>query len=176
MQRYSKRSFTANSPTITLSRPSDDRPRSLPIYIRSIDPIHLRAHADITGLMPTTETLLVTHHTANRRTSTLAKRIHRYSHAPYSEMIEILTRGGRNEPGIQALCKDLVDACLVCARSGQPLATKKVSFTHICEKFNQEAQADFMFVDIRNTKCCALHIVDSGTAYSETAIVSKRSV
>lgn len=49
------------------------------------------------------------------------------------------------------------------------------SLTHVCKELNQEIQADFIFLNIRKPKYCVLHILDAGTAYSETYIVSKRS-
>lgn len=119
--------------------------------------------------------MVVTHQNASQRTLTLAKRIHRYSHAQYAEMIEILAQSERNKTGMAELCRKIIDACPVCARSGPPKHSKKVSLTHVCKEFNQEMQVDFMFADVRNSKYCVLHVVDTSTAYSETPIVSKRS-
>lgn len=39
-----------------------------------------------------------------------------------------------------------------------------------------EVQLDFMYCIIRNNKHVVLHIVDSGTAYSEAAIEGKRNI
>lgn len=55
-------------------------------------------------------------------------------------------------------------------------AVSKMSLSHICEAFNEKIQVDFMFTDIRNRNYCVLHIGDTGTSYSETGIVSKRSL
>lgn len=175
VQQYSQRSYVKPNSSITFMRPNDRHPRTLPVYIRGDDPLRLRAHVDIVGLMPTSLSFLVTNPSGPQRASTLAKRLHRYTHAPYKEMVEILSRGGHKNAKVKHLCREIIESCPVCARSGPPTPTKKISFTHVCEAFNQEIQADFMFADIRGTKYCILHVVDTGTSYSEATIVSRRS-
>lgn len=175
LQQYSARTFIGPQPTIIFQRPSEREERVLPIYIRETDTIHRRAHVDLIGLKPTAATLLVTHRSSVIRANTMAKRLHRYSHAPISEMVYMLQRGGYNTPRLRRLCTDIVEACPVCARSGLPAPCRKISLTHVCQEFNQEVQADFMFANIRGTKYCVLHIVDTGTRYSEATVVSNRS-
>lgn len=133
------------NPTITFTRPNDTSPRSIPIYIRGKNALNMRAHNDIVGMKPTISTLMATSSPTVRRASTLAKCIHGYTHAPRSEMIEIFPHGGYASEGITKLCKDVVDSCQVCTRSGQPAFFKSISVTHVSQASNQELQADFMF-------------------------------
>lgn len=106
------------------------------------------------------------------RVSLLAKRAHKYPHALYNEMIDILSQGGCI-PGIKSLCRQIVDACLNCAQPSVPVPSK-ISLTHVCEAFYQKVQADFTFANIRETKCCVLSIMDSATCYYKSAVASRR--
>lgn len=175
VQRYSKRSFLSRNQTITIQRPENKFPKCLPIYLHSEDPLRLRAHVVIIGLKPYSCTLLVSNRAPSLRTSTLAKRLHRYTHAGTKDMVEMLRHTDCPRSELIVLCKRIVQACPVCVRTGIPLPSKKVSITHVCEAFNQEIQADFTFVNIRGTKYCVLHIVDAGTGFSEACIVQTRS-
>lgn len=174
VQRYSQRSFLQPRPQISLKRPHDDVAKQLPIYINEYNPILARAHIDVIGIIPISNSFLVANHMQDMRPTTLAKRIHRYSHAPLREMVDIMKAGGKGGESVEKLCKEIVDSCPVCAKSGLPLSSKKVSLSHVCQSFNQEVQADFMFVEIRKSRYCVLHIVDAGTRYSECIIVGKR--
>lgn len=107
--------------------------------------------------------------------NTMAKRLHPYIHAPLSEMISFLQCAGYKHTHIKQLCNNIVNACPLCARSVHPLPSRKVFLTYVCQQFNEEIQMEFMFVDTRTTKQCALHIGDTGTRYSECVIVSNRS-
>lgn len=63
----------------------------------------------------------------------MAKRLHQYSHAPLSEMINFLQLAGYKQTHIKKLCNNIVDACPVCARPRHPLQSHKVSLTHVCQ-------------------------------------------
>lgn len=65
-------------------------------------------------------------------------------------------------------------ACEICAKSGMPLPMKKLSIIHVNQAFNDELQLEF-FPLIRGTKLTVIHMVDTGTAYSEAAIVEDRN-
>lgn len=45
----------------------------------------------------------------------------------------------------------------------------------MCENFNKEIQSVFMYASIHFSKHCFLHVVDTGTGYSETKIANQRS-
>lgn len=59
-------------------------------------------------------------------------------------------------------------------KSGQPAPSKNLSVHHVNQTFNQEVQLDYKYRNIRDTKHVLLHIVDGGTAYSETIIAQDR--
>lgn len=107
--------------------------------------------------------------------STLAKRVHRYSHGPSAEMATILAKGGMSGNTLEQVCSEIEDACDIFARTVLPLQSWKLSLFCIREAFNAEYYVDFMFKDISNRKCCVLQIVDTRTSFSKTRIVSKWS-
>lgn len=174
IQQFSSRDFAAASPTITFNLPHATMPRTFPIYITG-DNLTRRAHLDLIGLRPATSSLYTTSIPSSLRPPTLAKRIHRYSHAPAMEMADMLARTGCSKETAFNISKEIVANCIACQKSGPPQPSKKLSLFHICEAHNQEIQTDFMYVEIREAKYCVLHVVDTGTAFSKTAIASKRS-
>lgn len=99
--------------------------------------------------------------------------MNRYCHVSSNQLVKSFQRAGYKIPYIKKVCNQIVDSCMVCARSGLPSKCKKVSLSHVCQAFNIEIQADFMFVDIRKTKYCVLHTVDTGTQYSKCSVFSK---
>ena len=107
-----------------------------------------------------------------QRPSTIAAKLHRYTHATAEELITTYRDAGwlNEEPrdSIHRVCH----SCGLCAESGFPKSSKKVSLTHVNEAFNQEVQLDFTFCNIRDTKYTVLHLVDTGTGYSEATITS----
>lgn len=177
-QRYSIRDFACTRPSITLKRPLDSSPRTLPVHIRGGGPLDMRAYVDVIGLGPIQffgALLAPSSFGPKIRPVTMAKFIRRFKHAPFLEMVNLLCRSGCQEGYTRKICKKVVLNCLVCQQSGLPAQSKKISLTHTCEAFNVEIQTDFMFADIRSSKHCIIHIVDTGTGYSETSIVVQRS-
>lgn len=101
--------------------------------------------------------------------------MHRYSHAAYTEMVEILNSGGREENKVQEIYKEIVDSCLVCVRSRPLRPSRKVSPTPVCLPLNVEITVDYMLTHILKTKYYVLHMVDTGARYSEVSLVWNRS-
>lgn len=52
---------------------------------------------------------------------------------------------------------------------------KENIFVSSIEEFNNKIQTEFMFATILSTGYCILHVDDTVTSYSESAIVSLRS-
>lgn len=85
----------------------------------------------------------------------------------------MIARGGRKERGLKGLCDQILNACPLCVISSLGSRSRKVSIKHVRQEFNQEIEADFMFVNIQGTKYCALRVIDTGTRCLDTAVVSK---
>lgn len=135
----------------------------------------MRAHIDIIGMMPTVCTLMAKGSPNAHRSSTLAKHIHRYTHTPRTEMLEILSRAAHREEQVTKLCQDIVESSQVCTRSGQPGFSKMASLMEVFEAFNHKPQVHFIFINVRGSKNCVLHAVDIGTTLSKPSLVSYRS-
>lgn len=90
-------------------------------------------------------------------------------------MIKFLLSAGCSRKQAESLSIEIVSNCMVRQKPGTPLPSNKLSFTHVCEAFNNEVQVDFLFYTICSPTYCIMHIVDAGTAYSETALASQRS-
>lgn len=176
VQQFSKRDFCIPEPFLTIHHPQDSNPKSLPIYVKGRNSLTKRAYLDLIGLTPTSGALTATVSGLTIRPTTMARRLHRYTHAPLREMVDMLTRTGCDKTAALRICREIHDNCLVCAQTGPPAPTRKISLTHVCRAFNTEIQADFMFVAIRATKYCVIHVVDASTGYSETAMSPQRSV
>lgn len=87
----------------------------------------------------------------------------------------MLHQGGYPIPHFKNACYEIADACSVCPQARLPAPCKKISLSHVRKAFNIKVQADFMFTDTHNNKYCVLHIVDTGSRYSEVSFVSNRS-
>lgn len=107
--------------------------------------------------------------------SHIAKKLHRVSHAPKSEMITLLRDAGVENKKIFDHYDAAYDSCDICASSGRPRNKIKVSLKHVNEAFNETVQADYMVVYINEEKFEVLNIVDTGTAYGERSIAPSRS-
>lgn len=71
-------------------------------------------------------------------------------------------------------CEKVFQSCEICVSSGRPCNSKKISLSHINEDFNEELQADFMVVYIKEKKYFVLNIVDVGRRYGERMIAESR--
>lgn len=105
----------------------------------------------------------------------MAKRIHRYTHAPASEAKRILRLAGFHNCKLHKAIDDASRSCPLCAASGNPLPSKKASLSHVDQRFNCHLQADFTWVEIKGTKHVVLHAVDAGSGFLETLIVPARN-
>lgn len=118
---YESTDFLAHPPVLTFRRPTDNGTRRLPIYISSSVPIRARAYINV--LFTTVHGLLATNLTLQRPLS-FAKRLHRFGHAPVSDMKRILSRAGYDDPKLDQAVEEIGNECLSCDRSGPPLPSK----------------------------------------------------
>lgn len=105
----------------------------------------------------------------------LAKRLHRFSHAPAQDLNRLLKRAGYADPELVKAVERVGEECLSCAKSGPPHPSRKLSLTRVDAGFNVNIQADFVFCTIGGRKLCVLHVVDTATSFSETSLVPSRS-
>lgn len=159
-------------PNLTLNRPNDKVPRVLPVYLDKVDPYKARLLLDVTKLPRLTRALAALPFMLC--SNSLAKRIPRYTHAPASEARRILALPGYKCPKLHDAIDSPSGQCPFSTASEQPLPSKKASLSHVKQHFNQHLQADFVWVEIRNTKYVVLHAVDGGTGLSENLIVPAR--
>lgn len=169
IRRYSVTDMTSKPATMTIKRPEDSKPRTVEVYVTS-SRYNSRAHMRITYMMKS----LLSANSQHIRPTTLAKRLHRLTHAPPEELIQLCRRPGHISKSVEEEIRAISDNCLICAKSGPPKPMRKISINHVNQAFNVEIQIDFTFVGIRGTQYNCLHMVDCGTGYSEAGIVSDR--
>lgn len=174
LQKYSTKNYVRDLGWVEITSKSETVCNRLKIYITCDHPLQLRAYVDtycvsdlILMLYPSLSTVLATIYS-------LSKRVHQYSHVPSAEMATSLGKRGLTGDKLKQVCSEIVNACDLCPRTDLPLPSWKISLLSISEAFNEEIKVDFMVTDIRYTKYCVLHIVDTGTSYLKTGIVSKR--
>jgi hypothetical protein len=114
---------------------------------------------------------------------TLARRIHRYSHASYNDMRTLIRRAFASHlkpyaVSIDVALRDVVAKCDVCVRVGRPKPGRKLSITRLVSNFNDSVQVDFLFVQLSPDEHISVifHMVDASTAYSETSLVTSRDL
>lgn len=77
-------------------------------------------------------------------------------------------------PEVEKQIGHVSDQCTTCAHTVPPKPSVKLSLSHVNEAFNQEIQADFLFLLVKYSIYQILHFVNVGTAYSEAKIVHDR--
>lgn len=163
------------SPTrIVFQRPGDTSERVFNTYIAKDEDGNERIRFEIAPHARSTSTSLLGSKTA-RQELNMVKRVHRFSHATSKEMQSLFKDANLDSQVIANACKKVHEACDICASTGRPKDKKKVSLTHVNEAFNNEIQADYVIVYIRDEKFEVLNIVDLGTRYGERAIAKMRS-
>lgn len=119
---------------------------------------------------------LVAHRPTNRRSSTLAKRLHRLTHAHPQDLITVCTQSGWLTPELEKAIKKVSSDGIICAKSGPALPTKKASIRHVNQEFGDEVQMDNGYFDVRGAKHIVLSMVDVGTTYAEGGLVEARNM
>lgn len=112
---------------------------------------------------------------SKRRELTIAKRVEIFGHVASAEMEEIMAGTGMDPKRIADACRQVYDACDLCAMTGRPIPNRKISTRHVNEAFDMEVQADFTYVRIHRERCELLNIVDIGTRYGERSLTASRA-
>lgn len=110
-----------------------------------------------------------------KREVATVRKMHRLTHATSDEMKMIFVDASRSSPKIRQACEKVFQACYICASSGRPRQSKKISISHVNEAFNEEFKADFMVVYIKEKKYFVLNMMDTGTRYGERMIAESRN-
>lgn len=156
---------------LIIKRPKDKQARILRTYITGDSSVDYRVRAELVK-MPRSYALTQSH--IGDRPATIVKRLHRLTHAPEKEMMGILRGAGILSEQMKKVVTEVAQSCEICAKSGPPSVSRKLSVSHINQAFNEEVQMDFMYCMIRGTRHVVIHFVDSGTAFSEAVIVPGR--
>jgi len=106
----------------------------------------------------------------------IAKKLHRYTHATVQEMTKICQAAGILNEKIRRALEDTFEACEVCCTTGRPKDSKKVSITHLDSPFNASVQVDFFFPYVQDKTITVLHARDRGTGYSEVEVLPSRDL
>lgn len=161
--------------SITIMRPTIDKePRKFFTYIGQDQTGSERKRLEILPHDKSTVTTLMAN-IVSRYEINLAKKVHRYSHAHESEMINLFKNAGILTPPLALACRKVVDACDACKGSGRRGIKRKISLSHVNQAFNEEIQADFATVRFKDANHEVLNVVDTGTTYGLRLIVPDRS-
>ncbi len=174
VKRYSDTINTTKPSWIEFKRPSDTAARRFFTYIDEDEQQNGRLRIEIVPHKNSCYRSLLGI-VAKKADKNSLKRIHRFTHASAKEMKTILKDAGMLNPELEEYCEKIHDACDICASTGRPAHRKRISITHINEKFNESVAADFLVAFIGSEKFQVLNIIDMGTNYGERTIVSRRN-
>lgn len=104
-----------------------------------------------------------------------ANKLHSYTHLHIDDMVTLCERGGVMTPVLRQALEVAAENCSSCKETGRPSTSKKVSFSKVLSTFNAHVQIDYFFI-VELTKLPILHMIDTHTGYSATAIVDSREM
>ncbi len=176
-RKFSDTYNLTTKPFVIISRPCDSKPRKFFTHVTKDANGNERIHVDIVPHRSSTARSIISSNNLLTHASPLsiAKRIHRYSHARYEDMKELLKRANCLTPPLDHCLKSVASACEICSGHGRPSITRKISFSRINSQFNEEIQLDFFWTNVRKRQLVCLHIVDTFSSYSEVIIAPTRS-
>lgn len=176
-RKFSDSFNLTSKPFVVISRPCDSRPRKFFTYIDSDLDGNERLRIELVPhKRSSVDSIISTHNMLNNVSPlSIAKRIHRYSHARYEDMKRLLETAGKLTPDIDQCLKSVARACEICSGHGRPSITRKISISRIDSHFNNEIQLDFVWLNVRDTRHVCLHIIDTFSSYSEVTIAPNRS-
>lgn len=160
--------------TFSIKRPQDRRLYTLHTYTAPDEHDSNRLRLQV---VPQSDSQIRTMVASNgpHRELTMAKRIHRFGHANAREMERIMRPMKFDENMVRKVCDRVQSACPICASTGRPTDRKKISTTHLNSAFNQEVQADYVYITIHGKRHEVLNVIDTGTKYGERIITTSRS-
>lgn len=147
VNQYATCDFLSAPPVMTLKRPTDRDARRISIYTCRLSAECIRAYANICiasqGVWLTTNQI---------RPMSLAKHMHRFNHANATELISLASRAGIASRELKDAIVKVSGECLACARSAPPLPSRKIALDRVDVAFNEELQADFMYILVRGKR------------------------
>lgn len=161
-------------PRMIMKRPEDRSIRMLETYMSVTDPLQARLRLLVVPAATTAALIGEARKPERIRPMTLAKRIHNLTHASSAQATRICEEAGWLTSDLKRAIEKVSDNCPSCALSGPPAPSRKISLSHVNEGFNAEIQVDFMYFHVREGIHTALHMVDTGTGFSEVRIVQTR--
>lgn len=173
--KYAIQNNIADSPFICFCRPHHSSPRTFSTYIAA-DPNKPRCNRIRVEIIPRLSNYITSlasstlHNRIKRAPKLFAKRVHRLTHAPSEQIKGVCDDAGVLTQALETAIDNVGAACGICAQSGKPAPTNKISLTHVNERFNMEILMDFAFEEVRGSKRTILIITDAGTAFSEGTI------
>lgn len=147
--------------TITFRRPTDDCPRRFITYISTDEHGNDRIQLEIVENSHSTYSSLLSN-TIGRTDMSIAKKIHRYTHATSSEIARIFEDAGKLTEKLSSACDQVVAARKICASSVRPVDRNKVSISHMNGEFNSKIQAYFTVAYVPEMKLNILNIFIHG--------------
>lgn len=87
-----------------------------PVYINCNRLLNSRDYIDILRLSMTIRGLIVTLSVCNRRSMTLAKRIHSFPHAPALEMVDLLVKAGCDRRTTASVSFEVFECFIFCGK------------------------------------------------------------
>lgn len=173
VKRFATTDNMASPPYIRFKRPQDTEAREFRTYIESEDDGNDRIRFDIIPHNRTTMGSLMSN--VRKPDLQVAKKLHRFTHAPIEEMTRLLTDAGKFTHSLASEYAKVHRSCDICASTGTPTPKRKISISHINTEFNNEIQADFVTIFIREERFEVLNIIDTGTKYGERVIAKDHS-
>lgn len=160
--------------TFSIKRPQDRRVYTLHTYTARDQQNSNRLRLQVVPRSNTQIRAMVTTTGSNRELN-MAKRIHRFGHASAKDMEDLMRPMKFDQGKVREVCEKGQSACPICVTTGRPIDRKKISTSHIHSAFNQDIQADYLYVTIHGKKHKILNIFDTGTKYGERTIASSRT-
>lgn len=94
-----------------------------------------------------------------RKELNFSKKIHRFVHTYPEEVKMMINVSGLGSAAMDKVCEKVYNACTFSKSTVRPFI-KKISFTNLNQTFNEDMQADFKTVFIRDTKYKVPNIFD----------------
>ena len=104
-----------------------------------------------------------------------AVKLHTYSHLRAEDMRTLCERAGVFSKILDDELKRAVQLCRSCKGTGRPLQNRSIAIRKVLSTFNSHVQLDFFYItEMGNAP--VLHLVDTSSGFSATAIVPSRDI
>ena len=104
-----------------------------------------------------------------------ATKLHTYSHLRVEYMRELCKRAGVYSKKLDYAPKLAVEKCSSSKGTGLPMINRSIALDKVLSSFNTHAQLDFFYMPEMG-RLPILHLVDTNSGFSATAIVSSRDI